>query len=190
MNENNVSIKPDWVSLIYKRKLRSLTERILLIRAELLYYMNYIEGIDFTILGSSNKIYNVEIWRNLIVEPNTYDICYSCSCPDHQFRGNICKHVYWVGTKFFHTMDPENWSLLDYNRIITKYWINENKADHTGRNEDCPICLETINYQTESTICCTYECYNAVHAVCWGRYNDISGSTKCIFCRANSMPNF
>ena len=167
----------------FKRKLKSLTERILLIRFQLLYSITYRDGIEFIMLGSSNKIYNVEIWRDL-------DLHCSCNCPDYKFRGTTCKHIYWIGTKFFNTMDPINWSLLDYNFIIDIHRINKNTAGHIGRNENCPICLEKINYQAESTICCTYQCYNSVHTICWGRYNDISGSTKCVFCRANSMPNF
>lgn len=180
VNENGTSGTNIDYSHIYKRKLRSLTERILLIRVELLYSVNYKDGIEFTMLGSSNKIYNVEICRDL-------DLHYSCNCPDYKYRETVCKHIYFIGTKFFNTMDPQNWNLLDYTHILNKYWINNNC---TGRNEDCPICLEQINYQTESTICCTYQCYNSVHTICWGRYNNISRSIKCIFCRANSMPNY
>jgi len=167
----------------FKRKLKSLTERILLIRFQLLYSITYRDGIEFTMLGSSNKIYNVKILRDS-------DLHCSCNCPDYKFRGTTCKHIYWIGTKFFNTMDPINWSLSDYNFIIDTYRINKNTAGHIGRNENCPICLEKINYQTESTICCIYQCYNSVHTICWGGYNDISGSTKCVFCRTNSMPNF
>lgn len=183
---------------IYKRKLRSLTERILLIGGDLMYanidnpVLNYIRGIDFTILGCSNTIYNVKIMRYYILDEGQDEsgILYSCTCPDYYHRQNTCKHIYWIGAKFFNTMDPTYWNVNDYHRIITKYWINENEADHIGRNSDCPICLEPIDYQSESSICCTNQCYNAVHAICWGRYNDISGSTLCIFCRSNTMPNF
>jgi hypothetical protein len=184
-NANNATLNINNV-FTFKRKLRSLTERILLIKLDLLYSINYIDGIEFTILGSSNKIYNVEIWRDS-------DLHYSCNCPDYKFRETTCKHIYWIGTKFFNTMDPVKWDLLDYNFIINNYLINQNIENyniHIGRNEDCPVCLEKIDYQTESTICCIHECYNSVHTICWGRYNDISGSTQCIFCRADSMPNF
>ena len=179
------TIRPSIQQSTFKRKLKSLTERILLIRIQLVYSINYMDGLDFTMLGSTNKIYNVKICRD-----SDSDLNYSCNCPDYTFRKSICKHIYWIGTKFFNTMDPQNWSLLNYNLVINKNRINKNTASHTGRNEDCPICLEKINYQNESTICCIYQCYNSVHTICWGRYNDISGSTKCIFCRGNSMPNF
>lgn len=181
----------------YKRKLRSLTERILLINAELVYEKpdilsienlpctSYIYGINFKILGSSNKIYNVDIWRSWI---QYNEISYSCNCPDFCLRGNTCKHIYWVGSKQFNSMNPEEWDIFDYNRIITDYWITENNADNMGRNSNCPICLENINYETESTICCKNQCHNAIHAICWGRYYDISGNTRCVFCRANTMP--
>ena len=162
------TIIPSIQQSTFKRKLKSLTERILLIRIQLVYSINYMDGVDFTMLGSTNKIYNVKICRDS-------DLNYSCNCPDYTFRNNICKHIYWIGTKFFNTMDPQNWSLSDYNLVINKNRINKNTSGHTGRNEDCPICLEKINYQTESTICCTYQCYNSVHTICWGRYNDISG---------------
>ena len=166
----------------YKRRLRSLTERILLIDADIIYVNDIlISGIDCKILGASNKIYIIEVWKE-------YDtINTMCNCPDYTIRNNICKHIYWLGSKKFDCMDPCEWSVENYNSLIAEYWAN--KIDYSiGRNETCPICLDDIDYESETTICCKYECYNAVHSVCWSRLYSISGKTNCVICRTDTMP--
>ena len=55
----------------YKRKLRSLTQRILLIDTSVIYNgeqisnIDEISGLDFKVLGSTSKIYMVQVWREL-----------------------------------------------------------------------------------------------------------------------------
>lgn len=172
----------------YKRRLKSLTEKIILIDADIIYINNLynefikdISGIYCRILGSSNKIYIIKIWKE-------YDIINTtCSCPDYTIRNNICKHIYWLGSKKFDSMDPYEWSIENYNSLITEYWIRENDLN-IGRNEICPICLESIDYDIDTTISCKYECNNAVHSVCWNRFYYISGKTNCVVCRTDTMP--
>ena len=76
-----------------------------------------------------------------------------------------------------------------YNKIITQYWIEqENTIVNIGRNENCPICFENIDYRYDMTICCKNECNNSVHSMCWTRLYCISGKTKCVVCRTETMP--
>jgi hypothetical protein len=169
-----------------KRRLKSLTERILLIDADVIYvnssYDNCISGIYCKILGASNKIYIVEVWKE-------YDYINSiCSCPDFIIRNCTCKHIYWLGSKKFDCLDPCEWSVENYNSLIREYWLNETDYNIIGRNETCPICLDDIDYENDMTICCKYECYNAVHSVCWSRLYSISGKTNCVICRTDTMP--
>lgn len=191
----NVTLTPPSPSVISnaKRKLKSLTERILLINAELIYetpnenseLIPLVSGIDFKVLGSSNNIYSIQIWKSWT---NYGRISCTCTCPDFSIRGNTCKHIYWLGSKKFYSMNPEDWDIFDYNSIVTEYWILENNDNNIGRNSDCPICLENIDYNNETTICCKTQCRNSVHAICWGRYYDISNNATCVFCRSETMP--
>jgi hypothetical protein len=187
---NNINHNPDYTLQDYKRRLKSLTQRILLIDASLIYSNMYgldildeISGIDFKILGATNKIYNVQVWK----EYNGLNCM--CSCLDYAMRNRNCKHIYWLGSKKFGEMNPDNWSDVDYRRLVTEYWVTEeNLKDYQGRNTNCPICLEYIDYQTDMTICCKYQCQNAVHATCWSRLYYISGKTNCVICREDTMP--
>lgn len=186
------TLDPVYTAQDYKRRLRSLTERILLIDVDLIYvndiYSLYddidsICGIDFRILGSTNKIYNVQVWREL------NKVSCACSCMDFVMRNRYCKHIYWLGSKKFEEMDPDLWSIDYYKKIVTEYWIvQENKTVKNARNDNCPICLDAIDYDNDMTICCKYQCYNAVHAICWTRFYNISGNTNCVVCRTDTMP--
>lgn len=172
----------------YKRRLRSLTQRILLIDASVIYEgcsqdFDTISGVDFKILGSSNKIYIVQVWREL------YSVNCSCSCMDYTMRRRHCKHIYWLGSMKFGHMDPNYWSVSNYKNIIADIWIKEESIKYNvGRNETCPICLDYIDYENDMTICCKYQCNNAVHAICWCRFYNISGKTTCVMCREDTMP--
>lgn len=182
---------PVYTQQDYKRRLRSLTERILLMDVDLIYsndlYSLYdidrIAGIDFKIVGSTNKIYNVQVWREL------NRVSCACSCMDFVMRNRYCKHIFWVGSKKFGEMDPDLWLIEYYKKIVTEYWIvQENQILKNGRNENCPICLDVIDYENDMTICCKYQCFNAVHAICWSRFYNISGNTNCVVCRTDTMP--
>lgn len=173
----------------YKRKLRSLTQRILLIDTSVIYNgeqisdIDEISGLDFKVLGSTSKIYMVQVWREL------YNINCSCSCKDYTMRRRNCKHIYWLGSKKFGNIDPIYWSINTYKNIIADCWIKEESLKYkVGRNENCPICLDIIDYENDMTICCKYQCNNAVHAICWCRFYNVSGKTNCVICREDTMP--
>lgn len=50
------------------------------------------------------------------------------------------------------------------------------------RNEECGICLETINLQNEAFGICD-ACHNGWHAICYKRWKEVSHRSVCIFCR-------
>jgi hypothetical protein len=159
-----------------KRRIKSLTERILFLGGSLTEN----ETINCYILGSSNNMYTINLheWFG--------QIKYSCNCPDYTIRNLPCKHIYWLGAKKFGNMDPIYWRSEAYDRLFREFSILNNN-NYVGRNLDCPICLEDIDYQHEPTICCIYQCNNSVHAICWTRYSEISGKTNCVMCRSEMM---
>jgi hypothetical protein len=170
----------------YKRRLKGLTEKIVLVDTDVKYESVILNdvlcyaiiGIYCKILSASNKLYNIELSK--INEM----ISYKCSCPDFTLRNVDCKHIYWLGYKKFNTSNPLEWDILNYEKFIIENWILDN---YVGMNENCPICLEKINYNQEFTVSCKYSCYNSVHSDCWKQYYDISGKKNCILCRSDSM---
>ena len=76
----------------YKRRLKSLTERILLIDTELIYGVYYnsidlfdsISGVNCKILGSKNTTYNI------CISKENDNINCTCSCPDYVQRKEYC----------------------------------------------------------------------------------------------------
>lgn len=188
--DNNANELQQYTNEDCQRRLRSLTQRILLIDASVIYevgnngFLDEISGVDFKVLGSTNNIYVVQVWREL------YRINCSCSCMDYTMRRRNCKHIYWLGSKKFDgNMDPIHWSINSYKNIIADIWIKQESLKYNiGRNETCPICLDYIDYENDMTVCCKYQCNNAVHAVCWCRFYNISGKTTCVMCRQDTMP--
>ncbi len=169
---------------VMKRKLKSITERILFIDSYLIYNKsNYVESVKCKILGSRNILYNLTIWKDI----NSNIHC-KCSCPDNSLKKNKCKHIYWFGTQKFGFMDSKFWSEELYDDFISKNWILDYNNNSREKNTNCPICLETINYNNEETIRCRLICNNSIHTICWNRYRYISGKTQCVFCR-NELTN-
>ena len=163
----------------YRRRLKSISQRFLLIGIQIIDR----ETINCKILGSSNRIYTLEIVKSEFA-PFVYA---SCDCPDCTIRKVTCKHMYWFGTKQLGVSHPDLWTA----EIIDIFIINNTRFPvqfAIGRNETCPICLEPIDYQQEHTICCTMVCQNSVHSMCWRRYHFSSFSNKCVVCRSKSMP--
>lgn len=163
----------------YKRKLKSLTEKILLLDVELIWKEDNISNISCKILSSSNKIYNLKIWREC-----DYVKC-KCECLDFTMRNVNCKHIYWFGFNKFKSMSPSEWNSIDYDFFITKHWV---LSYNNGRNDSCPICFEHIDYTKETTIYCRYQCRNSVHSNCWNKYYNITGKTECVVCRTCTLP--
>lgn len=166
---------------VMKRKLKSLTERILFIDSDLIYdKFNFVEAVKCKILGSRNFLYELTIWKD-----KDSNIHCTCSCPDHNLKKNQCKHIYWLGAQKFGFMDTKYWTHELYDEFIYKNLLIDYTNISREQNKDCPICLETINYDNEKTIRCRLGCHNSVHAICWNRYHYISGKLNCVFCRRN-----
>jgi len=177
----------------FKRRFKSTTQRILLLESELIYDKESI-GTDETsnenndetdvgkilyinckILGSTNKVYNIKLF-----EENNKVEC-SCSCLDFTMRKKYCKHLYWFGHKKFEKIDPLEWTVEMYYNFLYETFVNEKKY---RKNENCPICLENIDYENEMTINCVNTCLNSVHAECWSRNVSITSNLNCVICRS------
>jgi hypothetical protein len=168
----------------------------------LLLDVNYYPITNFTqckILGSKDKEYSINIqikplnMQNVSNDENNTDIFkflpdneddildISCTCMDFQMRKLTCKHIYWFCNFSLRNMNPaycKTSNLYDF----LYYYLRLSKQNK-GRNEECPICLEHIDYDNENYICCQNSCKNAVHNICWSRYKYISNSDKCVLCR-------
>jgi hypothetical protein len=175
----------------YRRKIKSISDRILLLD------VNYFPLQNFTqckILGSKNNEYflniqikpnNIERNINLEIIPDDEDdiLDIACTCMDFQIRKEPCKHIYWFCKYNLknHEMNPKLSSPSDLYEFLYYYLYLNKKIK--GRNETCPICLEKIDYNIDNYICCIDYCQNAVHNVCWCKYQYISNSNKCVLCR-------
>jgi hypothetical protein len=49
--------------------------------------------INYVVLGSTNNCYDITFVKN----PRSFK--WTCSCPDHQRRRKICKHIYFCKDK-------------------------------------------------------------------------------------------
>ncbi len=175
----------------WDRKYKSINERIVLVNVaqsnvpfqcisdnvvETIY-----EHIDVDILGQTNKQYTI----NIMFPNNEVRAC--CSCPDFVIRKKVCKHIYWIGYKII-GRQPQDWT-LDMFQELCEYF-KEYSSDKEGRNHDCPICLETIDYTTQQTICCETQCQNSVHRICWLKYYQNTLNTKCVICKTDILNCF
>jgi len=189
MNSNN-----DLYGL--KRRFKSITQRILLVESELIYdkessddtndvpnnnnentktSIDNVMYINCKIVGSTNKVYNIK----LLDENNKLEC--SCSCLDFTMRKKYCKHLYWFGLKKFGKIDPSEWTVDMYYNLMYETFVNQKTY---RKNENCPICLEKIDYENETTINCVNTCLNSVHAECWSRNITITLNPNCVVCRS------
>ena len=165
---------------IFKRRFKSITQRILLLETELINNDSPILGtfINCKIVGSTNKVYNIRVWK----KQNKINCC--CSCLDFSIRKIYCKHIYWLGYKKFGIIEPTEWTVEIYNNFLNESLVNRKTY---RKNENCPICLENIDYQNEITVNCTNTCLNSVHAECWTRNVTITSNTNCGVCRSETF---
>ena len=163
---------------VYKRRLKGLTENISISSASLIYnYRNNIIGIRHVVNSSKNK-YIIFVYKknNRFVS--------KCNCPDFVYRKIICKHIYWIGYKY---LDNFNHNSISFNDFIGDIWVKGDLIKY-GKNDDCPICLENINYNEQKTLCCYNRCKICIHANCWQEYYRVTENTNCIMCRDNFLP--
>lgn len=174
------------------RKARGLNQKLFLIES----IDNDVMKRQYVIMGSTGNVYTVSI-------TNTP----SCTCPDHQQRKNICKHIYFVMLKIMRVPDGKeknNYTdeeLMDMFKNIPattttlyvddktrqKYNKEKNKVIGTSqkdKDEDvCPVCLDDIGNGEELDYC-KYSCGKNIHSECfkmWTKQN----KQVCVFCRGD-----
>jgi hypothetical protein len=157
----------------WNRRVKSLRERILLIKVS----QEEDNKIVCDILSHTDNQYTIQI----TLLPT--DIQVKCSCPDFSMRKVTCKHIYWLGYKKMGYKTPQEWNKETVLNLVDSHLYNV-----IGRNDTCPICLESIDYNNEQTICCESECHNSVHQICWIRYFMTAYNRKCVVCRSWGMP--
>jgi len=173
----------------YKRRWRSITDRILLLDISFetkkdnnidqeIYYK-----IESKILGSKNKEYTISIVSDHeSIGSYLNESSCKCSCPDFTCGKNICKHLYWFSYKFMHDIHPDRWNFYHVSNLINL--LRNRSIKIKGRNDMCSICLEEIDYDKENTICCVENCNNSVHQFCWNKYNIFNlYKNTCVICR-------
>ena len=154
---------------------KSFTQRILLLDVQ----CKNDNQIHVTILGASNKEYSLILKTN---DDDTVSSC--CTCLDYQMRHEICKHLYWFGHKKMYGLHPNQWDINLFNNL---YWHYNHIYQEEGRNDMCGICLESIDYNNENSICCTWGCRNSIHTICWHRLLAATNVNRCIYCREWSL---
>lgn len=178
--QENVSDKTDFLNNEmekYKRKFKSVSQNIFLLETK----KRDNGDIICQILGNQSKIYKIYLSNQC---ENSDNVSYKCNCPDSIIRNNVCKHLYWFGITYISKINPEKWDKRD---IDLFYEFNKSNRYPIGRNNNCSICLEDIDYENELTICCVSQCKNSVHTDCWNSYFDLSKTTSCVYCRSKWM---
>lgn len=101
-----------------QRRKRGSTQRILLIDQTKKTDEMVGEMITYSILGTTDKVYDVLFPRNAQSCPEQWDTedfatnVWSCSCPDYTMRHNQCKHIYFVQDKVLEQVsEEERWEL-------------------------------------------------------------------------------
>lgn len=175
-----MSVRDRFTSDQLVRKWKSMTQRILLLDMKA---SPTNDSIVCKILGASGKTYDVLISINTSYSNNCGPLLASCNCMDAMMRQTCCKHLYWLASKRFRAREIDEWEISDFLLLLedSRYLLSNIK----GRNDQCPICLEYIDYNNENTICCTEMCQNSVHRVCWSRYICETQDMRCVCCRSS-----
>ena len=176
------------------RRLKGLNENIILIESEIIkgnHYLDKIKDIDNIddidislyncrnkILSATNKIYIVTMFKRDDI------INFKCSCLDNTYRNKHCKHIYWLGFYIFNSVDPNDWNDFYYDDFFYKTLVDTKEY---RKNENCPICLEKIHYESQIVINCKNECLNSVHAECWCKNLLIANNINCVLCKSSIL---
>ena len=175
------------------RRQRSLTEPIYLLKMKPIKnkFMR-----EFNVVGTSGEIYTVKINQNP-----------SCSCPDNECNGNICKHIYFIFLRVMNSWGNikskyKQEKLLTIFKNIPHFISDDIAYNNAAKNnfanhfkektiitqklgDICPICLIDIDTKSNLIDYCKYGCGKSVHKVCFNMWNKSSKSNTCVFCRSN-----
>lgn len=124
-----------------------------------IYLVNYdLPNNTFLVMGTKGNLYTV-ISHDLIEDS-------TCTCPDHEEYGHVCKHIYFVHMRALptlrshssldHIMKPNSKEPPTKKARVSQRWTAET---------ECPICYEPMERQEETEFCRT-SCGNSFHKIC------------------------
>lgn len=110
-----------------------------------------------------------------------------CECRKTRFFQFTCHHIKWFGLVYLNSYNPLFWSR---DKLEKFKQININYNIKPGKNVDCLICFEPIQYNVETTLHCC-KCNYSIHKKCWNEYIIKSKKTvnNCVLCKSETMPN-
>ncbi len=169
----------------YMRKYKSLMQFFMLLDVDVQEHtFDSNCSVKCNIIGANQQFYTLRIAVFHVSNLTSFE----CSCPDYIHRQVFCKHIYWFCFRVLGVPDIQNVRPQDIQRLLEYFQRVPLTTITQGRNDTCPICLETIHYSSERHLCCMSGCGNSVHTLCWKAYFTKSYSNKCVFCRTPSMP--
>jgi len=149
-------------------------------------------GLVFTVCGTTRETYTV-----------TFDNRASCTCRDgRRVYGDIdhqCKHVLFILYKALdlngsHIPTQTHFSPDDL-QVITSSHVRGARGDviksvspRMVDDQECPICLNTLDASCESVLYCKFQCGQCVHEACYEQYSAFTHTQVCILCRAPWVP--
>ena len=168
---------------------RALNQKLYLLNIE-----EHDEYMVFDVRGSTNNIYNIKLDK----------INYSCSCPDHQTRNNVCKHILFIIGKigeettiarnlfnFSHIYDENIYnvaidSIKERLKKLKKEKRKKEKKDNNikcSKDEICCICFESLDHDLYHET----NCNNYFHNSCIDKW--LQNKDSCPLCRNKLFKN-
>jgi len=136
---------------------------------------------EFRVVGTTGNVYTVSINNN----PN-------CTCPDFQYRGKICKHIYFIMLRIM-KINGEVQRYYDKEELLYMFdnipshvegnLVRVKKNIKQSFNDHCPICFDVIKKNTNGIDYCKQGCGKSVHIECLDIWMKSNGKKlKCFFC--------
>jgi hypothetical protein len=130
----------------------------------------------------THETFNINInWNYRFIKK----IRVSCNCEEQKLL-KVCQHIKWLGNTHLNSKNPRHW----YSDILEIFKEKNTIYEKTiGKNDECIICFDIINYDIQNTVHCK-KCNNSIHNLCWNKYNKINGfqSNICVICQSTTMP--
>jgi len=144
----------------------------------------------FEVCGTTSRLYFVRLHAS---KP-------TCTCPDHEYRKNRCKHIYFVLTRCLRMTRAvavrREFDAATIESFLSR-WAQSRHASAVGApvasarpddrkpfdGEPCPICLDDMREAALDTTWCREQCGRSVHVGCFALWQKHRGGT-CVYCRA------
>lgn len=175
-----------------ERRERAFVHRLKLIKEKLKD-----NGVLYNVLGTTGNVYSVIMLLNGVID--------SCTCPDHQSKGNYCKHQYFIQERVLKTEKHENdiriaialsrlenkFFLIDDDGILApEKVIQEYKKKRkrtmverkSVKNRECPVCFESL--EQDDVIYCDSSCGQPIHKKCFTDWT-LANKSTCVYCRTD-----